>query len=463
MTALSLVAALLAGCGSSEPVVLLADIAVDLYTPANVDAMEGADELVVRVLDPWGEVLAFGSGTPDEGVALSELQDVGIVVIEVQARSEGEVVSAGRSTPIIIDEAGTPEVSILFLPVNKAVELVYRPDRYRLGHLTVTTVDHKVLLIGGRSPSSDTVHDSSTWFDPLVGFFPGSVQMPRPTYGMSEVVLGDGSRLVTGGIDVHGDPVADAWTLMPDAGRLDGVNPMPNPRSEHCLAHTQESAALAVGGLVEPQFAVDGVRNDGSGNLEWTQYLMDDLVAADVSGCIGPGDGWVLTVGASPDAWGVMDRRLSSNDDLPESWRPLGTPMPGLEGAHLVLRGGDVYVFGGYDAGRSRAGTEGYRVDFQRAEAIQEPSLVVPRAWGEWRWWSDEILVFAGGYDDALQVRAVYDVEFFDIRGSTKLIVPVPVREARLEMMQGGAIALLGGLRDDGFPSGAWMVMPWME
>jgi hypothetical protein len=453
----AIVALTAAACAPREtPYVEVATLTISLHTPADVDPLLGADELVVRVYDPAGNELAVARGLADGELVIDELTTLGAVIIEVTAQTDGQILAAGR-TPAVIVDRGAPGVDILFLPVNQAIELTHDLDSPRLDHVAFPTPSGRVALLGGRAPSTEDVYERGAWWDPVFGFSDDGPSLPRAGYDMTTTAYLDGTLLGSGGLDDAGQPLSEAWVLQADGARADVLPAMTWPRAGHCIARSQEFAALAIGGLIDPPNSVDSLRTGA-----WNQYLIDDLTAASVTGCWGNGDGLVVTIGEADAAWGVFDLRPSSANDIPDAFYRYPDTQPALDGALLVEDQGDLLIIGGVSTPTGEVTDTIRRLDPLSGEMTAELALPAPRAHAEALWFDDGVLAIAGGYADALGTELVHDLILFDVRsGALELSVDLPVRGGRLVPFPGGGLAVLGGIEADGRPAEAWVVLPW--
>lgn len=443
-------------CGPAEaPTEQRAQLELVLHSPAAVDPLAGAEELVVQILTPEGVLLRVESGPADAGLAVQDIEHLGVVVLEITARSDGNVLAAGRSPPVAIDE-GFSQVELLFLPINQAVELDHAIAAPRIDHELVPLPSGEVLLLGGRAPSSGEAYSQSDRWHPVQGFSGEGPSLPQGVYQLGLSPFAEGEMLGSGGVDGAGEAVGDAWLLTPDGQRIEPLDRMLHARADHCLARTQSSAALAIGGVEDPPHAVEAYRNGG-----WTLYLVDALEAPAVSGCASDEQGMVLTLGTEDAAWGVFDLRLSSDNDIPESFYPLPGSQPRLEGAAILAGEQQMWVLGGHDldAGVQRTG---WRLDPIELSLSEELLLPSPRAWADAAWVDADQVVLAGGYADPIRAEPVHELVVMDVHsGAIGLELALPVREGRVVVLPTGYIAVLGGLHSSGRPSGAWVVLPW--
>lgn len=461
-----LVAALI-GCATEAPdapTVEVGSVSIALATPAPIDPYAGADTLVVRVLDRQGNVIAEGEGDPETGVSMPDLDTFGVVNVEITARVEDTVLSAGRTGDLLVADGDDRAITVLFLPVNEAIELDHTPIADRVEHVSFRASDGRVVLLGGRRPSSTEVWSTSEWWDPINGFQDTGPALPGPVYNASVTTLTDRRILVSGGwpSGAADTPSADTWVLSHDGTTFTALDDMTIGRADHCLATFQDDSVVALGGSgIDGYTGVDVLRPSGD-DFNWTSLLMDDLVTEDVGGCVGTGSGYVVTTGRTTEAWGVMDVREASNEQIRESFQEMsGVPRP-LEGALLVpLDGDEVWVLGGWDGLSPR--DEGWLVYAQVARAESSVGLASARAWGSWRWWEEgRIVAVAGGYTSGDRATANATVELVDLESGPLLVVDAPNKEPRLEVIDGGNLLLTGGTAN-GEPAGAWVIVPWLE
>lgn len=440
----------------------VSQLAIQLVTPAEIDPMAGADALVVEVFDTHGALLAEASGGIDEGLTLGELDDFGVVDVRVSARAGDAVISGGRTGPIVISADEQRSVEILFLPVNEAVQATWVPVADRVEHLTVALPDGRVMLLGGRRPSSSIVMPSTEWWSPFGGFGTEGPELPGPLYRAVTTPFDGRDVLVAGGRYGQSEDArsADVFTIDPDGG-YEALPPMEAARDGHCLGAFQERSVVAIGGRgLTDDRTIEVLRPGGGGGFAWNTMLMDELVTSDVTGCVGTSAGFVVTTGATDEAWGVFDLRTASNDQIPSSFDPIaGAPGP-LEGAMLIpLADEAVLALGGFASG-PRA--EGWTVYAPQASAEAAPDLASARAWAQWRWYEEgETLVVAGGYEDRARSRPITSAELYDLDDGSVLEIELPLKEPRVDVVPGGALLFTGGITTSGDPAGAWVVVPW--
>ena len=457
----------LAGCTPEEVgTVEVGSLTLRLHTPADVDPMAGAETLEAKVRSRTGEVLAEASGSTSEGLQLAELLSFGIVEVQVTSRdANGAVVAGGRSGDVLIEEDVDVEIDMLFLPVNEAIRLDFEPAADRVDHLSMSTPDGKVLLLGGREPSEANVWSDTEWFDPIQGFIGPGPALPGPLYGSSYTWLGEHQMLVSGGQTDPPPtdwPTADSFWIDFRGEELATQVDMDIRRHGHCLAPIHTNAAVAIGGQDESSTVnLEIFRYSvAEGRHDWELILMSGINTADVGACAGAGNGYVATIGRSSDAWGVLDLRAENEEDPSESYRALNGDVSPREATLNIPIDGDIWVLGGWDG--FSAHQDGFRVYTEEGAVSDWTGLGERRAWGVWRWWQrDAIVAVAGGYVDLQQIYPVETLELVDPDRGVLLEVDVPVKEPRIEVVQGGAVLFTGGTVG-GSPGGAWMVMPWL-
>lgn len=464
--------ALLLGCPQQgdEPEVQVGSLTLQLLTPSADDAMEGVDTLAARVLDHQGLVLAEAEGDTT-GLSLPELDFFGIVEVEVTGLANGEVISAGRSGPVWIQPDQDQVLSMPWLPVNKPVLLAQDPVEDRILHRTLLSPDGRVLLIGGREPSTTRVHWSTEWWSLEEGFSGYGPDLPDPLFDTTEAWLGE-DLLLVGGRSLAPpatEPVASTLRVSLDGQTIEALDEMERPRQGHCLAAV-EGAALALGGLEKGEGEGEGRTLEvlrqpvGEDELLWDEVLMEELVVEDVGSCTGTSSGYVVTTGREDEAWGVLDTRKTSQVEIARSFARLQDQQDPLWGAIMVPLDEDrVWVLGGWDGASAR--TDAWMVyAVEKRRTSSDAGLFRQRGGAQWRWWrEEEVIVVYGGYQDPNRIQAVRSLELVDVEEGSVLELTVPVGQARMEVVQGGMILLTGGVRATGEESGAWAVMPWLD
>ena len=445
----------LLGCQGSPDFIEVGAVKVQLHSPLPFDVLGAATELEVSVEDSSGASLVSFSGD-NSGLSVSELEHFGLVQVKVRARdSSGNLVAGGRSGPFVVAADSDLVVPILFLPVDEVVQLTHEPSLERIRHTTLLAPDGRVLLIGGKTPTSLTsLHGTTEWWSIEGGFAESGPELPTPAKDLKASWFEGRRLLLAGGLDRVDTPLREAALLAADGTHVEQAAPMTEGRAGHCLAAYHDAAVMAIGGLEDPDDrSLELFRSDSEGGYEWAPYIMEDLITASVHGCVGS-NGWVVTVG--DDAWGVMDLRKDADSGIAEAWRPL-EGLSDLSGPMLVPRtNGEIWVGGGW---RNHAREESRVIDPEEHDVEDSFALAEQRSAGTWRWWKDEVIAIAGGYLDEEQEVPATTVELYDLNAGTLWSYPSPVSGAQLEVLPGGSIALFGGTVDDE-PSGVWALVP---
>jgi len=435
----------LMACGPST--VRVAGVTVQLHTPASVDPLDGADALVVRVLDSEGNEVASGSGAPGSGLVIPPITTFGQVEIEVTARSGSQVLAAARSGPVRISASDERVLDLLFLPVNQAVPLTWTPTAHRIGHSTVLLPDGQVLLLGGRSPGSGTVRTDSELWSIATGFAGDGPVLPEGVANARSAPLPDGSTLIAGGDNAAGAS-AVVLAVSADGTQIDALPPLTQAAARPCVATHPDFGALVLTGQTAEL-------NTSLGRVGSTP-----LSTPDVQSCAGA-DGYVVTAGGA-GGWGVLDlvdaQGWPFDLDAASTWLP---NQPDLDAPHVVaLPDGRFWTGGGYgfDATVSTR-----IVRPERLEITPAAELDGGRTDGHAAPWRDEHVVLAGGWSDDVKSEPVRSVLVHHPDTGEGVQIAVPARDPSLTVLGGGTLLLTGGLDEGGEPAGAFGVIPWLS
>jgi hypothetical protein len=438
--------AALAACAGPPPVIV-GGLTLDLVTPADVDPLEGADVLLVRVLDGVGGEIARGAGTPTGGVALPPIPSFGLVEVEVTARRNGVVLAAARSGPVAIAPGEDRVVDALFLPVNQAIPLRWTPSTARVGHAALQTPDARVLLVGGRPPSSSAVAATTEWWHPRLGYDGPGPALPTPQAQAGSAILADGSLLLAGGIGTSG-PTSAVTVVSADGAAARALPALPSAADRACVAaHPTLGALVLAGGPV--QVYTSEARSGEAA----------DFSTAGITGCAGIGDRVLLAGQAA--RWGVLDLGQAVwPASIGSRFAPVGGMLDVDGPAVLGLPDGTGWVGGGFGPSPRRLT---YRIDLDTRVAERGPDLALPRVDAQVAPWRAGAIVLAGGYADAVRSQPERSVEIFDPDAGSLVVIPAPVRTPTLSVLPGGTILLTGGLASDGGAAGAFGIVPWPD
>lgn len=436
--------ALSVACSGPDPV-RVAGLSVDLVTPADIDPLIGVDTLVIRVLDRVGQEITRSEGDPSSGVPLPLVTEFGEVEVEVVGLGNGEVMAAARTGILTIEPQVEASVDALFLPINEAVKLTWTPTTDRVGHTTLLAEDGRVLLIGGRVPSTNDVRSDSEWWDLRLGFDGAGPTLPRPISLARSATLSDGTLLVAGGEDASG--YTDQVTTITAVAAV-GLPTLPTAGPDTCVAGHPTLGAVVFSGDDVAVYDADGLVGVDA-----------DVGISGVDACAGVG-GRVVYSGDTATGWGVLDVPDASWPvDFAASRVPVDG-LPDLVGAHLVvLADGDVFVAGGFGVAASDATR---RVDPEAATAEPGPRLSTARVGGSAARWRGRRVVLGGGYADDIGATPVLDMEIVDPAQGSLLTVPVPARSPSMTVLHGGTLLFTGGVDQSTDPAGAWAVVPYV-
>lgn len=441
--------AMLLALAACEPATQrVAGVTVDLFTPADgVDPLDGADTLMVRVRTADGELVAEGSASPGEPLPLPPITDFGPVEIIVMARSGSEVVSAARSGMIEVEAREERSIPLLFLPVNQAIPLDWRPNAQRLDHVALPLSEGEVLLVGGRDAASGLARSDSEIWSIETGFGGDGPVLPA---SMSEMAVGrfaDGRWLLAGG-----RTGATASALVVEVER-DGsaINSMRNLRTANadpCIGVHPAVGAFVFGPDRTAVYNPDEANGDLPG---W----------GDFGGCAANDDAQMLIAGAETQ-WTLLD--LSEIRGPTVDFEAVSTPfpdLPALRGMHVItLSDGTFFAGGGYGFEASRS----VRIaDPARREIVEAESLENARSDGQIALWRQDWVVLAGGYADASENQPVRRVDIHDPDGGPALSIETPVADPTMTVLPGGALLLTGGIDDANLPAGAYGIVPWLD
>lgn len=430
------------------PTTRVAGVTVELHTPAAVDPLEGADLLVVRIIDENGNEVERAEAPAGSPLPVPPITWFGVQEVEITAQTTAGDVLAGARTGWIDVQPGTEfTLQRLFLPVNTAIKLDWTPNADRVGHVALAEDDDRILLIGGRQPSSAVVRTDSEWWSMVRGF---DGEGPRITGGISQpgwARLDDDSVIIAGG-DTEGGATASIFALTPTRDEIRDLEPMDRALTTPCIAGTTQMDAVILGG--------------GIGHTYSSLGRTGTLVGLDTNGieACASTDDFLFTVGEAT-RWGLFDlREAQSIADLPANvrWLP---EVPKLTGPQvLALPDGRFWVGGGYGFASSKS----TRVITPRGEDVDRgPDLSDFRVYGDAAVWRDEYVVLGGGFADQALFTPVRSVIVHHPDDGHVLSVPVPLRNPTMAVQAGGAVVLTGGLDDGGNPAGAWAVQPWVR
>lgn len=438
------------------------EVTVDLRAPISGDPLAGVDALRVRVFNGSSVVVAEASGPPDAAVAMPSLDTLGVVEVEVVGLAGDTVLSAGRSGPFVVGPGEDTALDVLFLPVNVAHPLDAAILDARSAPASFLAADGRVLLVGGRAPSSGSALDTTEWFDPFEGFATGPFDLDGPRQDLMVTSFGDHGALLAGGRTGASGAEASDVLWLDARGALEVAMPdMAGARADGCLAQVTDTTAVALGGRGPDDHSVEVLRprTEGAGHA-WTPYVLDSDDVSVFDRCVGTGSGLVALINHDTSGWGVLDLASPSVTDIAERFDQVAGPRA-LDGAGLIPRGDDrVLVFGGLDGTRARG--EFYAFDVAARQVDDSGlSLEHPRADAQWRpWRGDDHVVIALGVDGV--GNDVMSMELLDLALGGVLDVELPVRDAAMEVLPDGSVVFLGGTRG-GEPASAHVVVPWFE
>ncbi len=448
----------LLACTGGPGVALVGDVEIHLAAPYSEDPFAGADTFRIVVRDASGAEVARGDGTPASPPALTGIEALGLVDIEVTARAGEQVLAAGRSGPVALGPGDDLAIDVLFLPVNHAVPLAdQEPVEARSDATSILLADGRVLLIGGGS-GGGVVRSTELW-DPLSGFSPAA-DLAGGALDVQTAPYGEHGTLIAGGRTALSSAEDEGVFAVDPLGRaLDAVPDMNKARAAFCLAPLGGQAAVALGGrgvTVAPDHSVEVLRlNPDTAAMNWSEFTYEGDVST-VSGCATTAALNVVTADRDSADWSVF-AFASPSMAIDERHKPLLGPGA-LEGAVMIpLREDEVLVIGGRNqVGDVRRNT--WLIDAGLTTYDNASDLAEGRAFARARWWRGErVLAVALGIDADLQ--DVRSLELVDVDSGPLLdAIDVGVGGAAMEVLPGGAIAFLGGT-----PSGAVLVMPWVD
>lgn len=437
---------LIASVACDPSTVRVAGLTVDLVTPADVDPLDGVEQLLLRVLDSDGNEVARSTGSPSQGVSLPPLTHFGLVEVEVTGRRGNEVLSAARTGLIALAPDDEWQIDTLFLPVNQAVELQWSPGTQRVGHAALPSPDGGLLLVGGRVGTTPSVSASTEWWDIRTGFAGSGPGLPTGQAPGGVARLPDGGFVLAGGIG-SGGPIDRVIVASADLETITDVETLAQATDRMCAA-----SHPSIGALFFTDAGVEVYTPAGRAGMA------TDFVARRVNTCAEIGER-VLTVGDRAGGWGVLDLQGAS---WPTPLLPNFTAIAGMNdvtGAMVTgLPDGSGWVGGGFGPSVNRMT---WRVDLDAVIATRGPDLAEARVDGVVHPWRSGQLVVAGGFADEVRNQPVRSVEIYDPERGSRLTVPVPPRSPTVSVLPGGAVLLTGGLISSSETAGAYAVMPW--
>jgi hypothetical protein len=455
-------ALVLLGCGPADEPVTSGGLSLVLVSPEGVNPLVGADLLVVRVLTPDGVELVSYSGEPYAGVVAEPVQTYGMVVIQVEALVGDEVQAAGRTRPLLVQPGVDVAAELLFLPVNTPIVLDGVLSEARVDAAITTAPDGQVILLGGRAPGSGVPYDDAVWFDALGGFSEGSTFLDRGAWGLVAAPFGDGDLVLSGGVGRDGVVLDQTVWWSQDRERLVTQDYLTYPRVGHCMAQTLDEGAFTAGGNASAG-EIELFRGGDGASWSWSTYEVEGAPASSITGCVGAGDGFVVTVGQTSGAWGLFDLSEAGNRDVARSYRAFPGVYPEVVGPTLVADDGLAWVFGGVDAATGLATDAVWRVLPASVNLYLEEPLADARGWPSVVAYDDATWLVAGGWSDVEKTDPNPTIELRDREsGALRLFVDVGVTEAHWAILPGGVIVGVGGVEEAGGRSSAVAVLPWL-
>lgn len=119
----------------------------------------------------------------------------------------------------------------------------------RAQHSITLLPSGKVLAAAGGGTLND--FRTAEIYDPLTNVWASTGQLTTPRANHRSILLANGQVLVTGGVDMNGNPIASAELYDPATGQWSTTGNMNTPRTLHTLTLLPNGRVLAAGGVAD--------------------------------------------------------------------------------------------------------------------------------------------------------------------------------------------------------------------
>jgi hypothetical protein len=458
--------------GEPGPIAQSHDVRVRLFNPTSADPFNGIDELQFQIVRD-DEIIFQENFAVDASVSFSDVSLFGRVRFELAGLFGTRVASYGRSADVVLIPGHDTDVSMLFLPINRAYAIEADVVRLRSEHGATLLPSGQVLLFGGVNQSRTVAYDDTETWNPTTGEFlpgpllPGPVYRPRWDWSRDLLLHGVGGNAVQG-VEI---PTDLSWRYDPADDTVEQLSVLNEPRADHCFAFFRDGYAVAMGGTDSPRI-VETLREDTDNDTwRWSENVMDSLAASAVTGCVAAVDGRVFVMGLEAAATGVFDYTSDAaavNPELGQAFTSVEEAQTVfLDGAMLIpLSDGEVWVGGGiteasvlFDEGRN------FDLDTRVFDSGVAPDEI--RVDGRWDHWIEKDWVVLGcGSPDGDPSQSQDSVELLNLANGIRFPTVYLDRSrpgCQVTTMADGAIFVSGGygIADDSNESPAALIVPY--
>ncbi len=462
------------GGGGGPTVATSHDVRVSLVNPTTADPFSGIDELRLQILQD-DQVLFQETFAAGETAEFPDMSHYGRVRFTLAGLFGSSVASFGRSAEVVLIPGEDTDVSMLFLPVNRAYPIDADVQRLRSEHTATLLPTGQVLLAGGANQSRTLAYDDTELFDPLTAEFlpgpllPAAIFQPRLGWSRDLLLYGVGGKTVQG-VQV---PSNLTWRYDPADETVEELNPLNEARLGHCFTFFRDDFAVAMGGT-ETERIIETLRQDKDDDVwKWSDNVMDTLVQSQVTGCVAARDGRVFVQGLEASATGVFDYTSSAaaaNPDLGGAFTAVDSSQQiFLDGAMIIpLTDGEVWVGGGLtSAGQPFA--EGRNFDLDTRVFVQGVAPDEVRIDGSWdHWIDDDWAVLGCGSPDGDATHSQASVELVNLSTGERLTT-IDLDRSRpgceVTTLADGAVLVSGGyaVADDAQDAPAVVIVPYTD
>ena len=465
------------GCNGGGGPSLIAtshDVALRLVNPTTADPFSGIDELRLQILQD-DTVLFQETFAVDETVEFPDLSHYGRVRFTLAGLFGSSVASFGRSAEVVLLPGEDTEVSLLFLPINRAFPIDADVQRLRSEHRATLLPNGRVLLVGGVNQSRTLAYDDMETWDPVTGEFQPGPLLPAAVYSSTIAWSGELLLYGAGGRNIQGvaQPTDLTWRYDPADDTVEELSPLNEARFGHCFTFFRDAFAVAMGGT-DSERVVETLREDkDDGVWRWTDNVMESLVQSNVTGCATGKDGRVFVQGLDASSTGVFDyttEAASRNPELGKAFSAVdGSQDVFLDGAMIIpLTDGEVWVGGGETAA-GQAFEEGTNFDLDTRSFLQGVSPDEVRLDGSWDYWLDDDWVVLGcGSPDGDPTHSQASVEVLSLATGERLTT-IDLDRSRpgcqVTTLADGAVFVSGGYAgaDDSSDAPAVILVPYTD
>lgn len=462
------------GCtdgGGDDPIATSHDVALRLVNPTTADPFGGIDSLELQILQD-DQVLFSESFAAGETAEFPDMSHYGRVRFTLAGMFGASVASFGRSAEVVLVPGEDTEVSLMFLPVNRAYTIDADAQKLRSEHGAVRLPNGRVLLVGGANPSRSLDYDDTETWDPRTAEFQPGPLLPASIYDPRLAWSGELQLYGAGGLSVQGVSQSTdlSWRYDPADDTLEELSPLNEARSSHCFTFFRDTFAVAIGGNGS-QSTIETMRPDkDDGVWRWSTNTMDDMTASQVTGCVTARDGRVFVQGLQADATGVFDYTTEAaalNSEIGKAFTPVDDSQTVfLDGAMLIpLSDGEVWIGGGLTSG-GQPFDEGRNFDLDSRVFVSGVSPDEVRVDGSWdHWLGDDWVALGCGSPDGDATHSQASIEVLNLATGERLTT-IDLDRSRpgcqVTTLADGALLVSGGyaVADDSSDAPAVIMVP---